>query len=250
MKSGPSPSLKRDPRARDLITNLQERAGIRCRPVRRPALRRCPPGACLGRDSERAAGISVDKTQITQLEDNIKKSRRDLKENVWRSYNNVALLGKNNEVRFIDLGNVHSSAASALIQFIDNSLSTSMKSRTESARISLYATGRLPFRSGTPRPFATPSTPLPCSPVCLTLMQSRRPSRAASNGQLAYVGKTASGKYHPFSFERTINTTDVEISEEMFIITKETLTLIARKRPGGATEIGCCSAGDAGGPRR
>ena len=33
-------------------------------------------------------GISVDKTQITQLEDNIKKSRRDLKENVWRSYNN------------------------------------------------------------------------------------------------------------------------------------------------------------------
>ena len=38
--------------------------------------------------------ISVDKTQIAQLEDNIKKSHRDLKENVWRSYNNVALLGK------------------------------------------------------------------------------------------------------------------------------------------------------------
>ena len=34
-------------------------------------------------------GISVDKTQITQLEDNIKKSRRDLKESVWRSYNTV-----------------------------------------------------------------------------------------------------------------------------------------------------------------
>jgi hypothetical protein len=55
-------------------------------------------------------------------EDNIKKSRRDLKENVWRSYNNVALLGKNSEVRFIDLGNVHSSAASTLIQFIVNEL--------------------------------------------------------------------------------------------------------------------------------
>jgi hypothetical protein len=42
----------------------------------------------------------VDKTQIAQLEDNIKKSHRDIKENVWRSYNTVALLGKNNEVRF------------------------------------------------------------------------------------------------------------------------------------------------------
>ncbi|MFN8942390.1 MAG: ATP-binding protein, partial [Acidobacteriota bacterium] len=67
-------------------------------------------------------GISVDKTQITQLEDNIKKSRRDLKETVWRSYNTVALLAKNNEVRFIDLGNVHSSAASTIIQFIVNEL--------------------------------------------------------------------------------------------------------------------------------
>lgn len=66
--------------------------------------------------------ISVDKTQITQLEDNIKKSRRDLKQNVWRTYNQVALLGKNNEIRFIDLGNVTSSAASTLIQFIIHEL--------------------------------------------------------------------------------------------------------------------------------
>ncbi len=47
-------------------------------------------------------------------------------------------------------------------------------------------------------------------------------ARGVSNGQLAYVGKAASGKYLPFGFERTINTADIEISEEMFIITKET----------------------------
>jgi hypothetical protein len=67
-------------------------------------------------------GISVDKTQITQLEENIKKSKRDLKEGVWRCYNNVALLGKTNEVRFIDLGNMHSSAAASIVQFIINGL--------------------------------------------------------------------------------------------------------------------------------
>jgi hypothetical protein len=37
-----------------------------------------------------------------------------------------------------------------------------------------------------------------------------------------WVGKTASGKYHPFTFERAITALDVEISDEMFIITKET----------------------------
>lgn len=47
-------------------------------------------------------------------------------------------------------------------------------------------------------------------------------ARGVSNGQLAYVGKTGSGRYHPFNFKRSITAFDVEISEEMFIITKET----------------------------
>jgi hypothetical protein len=46
-------------------------------------------------------------------------------------------------------------------------------------------------------------------------------ARGVSNGQLAYVGKTGSGRYHPFNFKRSITAFDVEISEEMFIITKE-----------------------------
>jgi len=46
-------------------------------------------------------------------------------------------------------------------------------------------------------------------------------ARGVSNGQLAYVGKTSGGKYHPFIFQRTVSAADVEISEEMFIITKE-----------------------------
>jgi hypothetical protein len=46
-------------------------------------------------------------------------------------------------------------------------------------------------------------------------------ARGVSNGQLAYVGKTGSGRYNPFNFRRSITAFDVEISEEMFIITKE-----------------------------
>jgi hypothetical protein len=47
-------------------------------------------------------------------------------------------------------------------------------------------------------------------------------SRGVSGGLLAYVGKTTSGAYKPFSFNQTLLTTDVEFSDDMFIVTKET----------------------------
>ncbi len=66
--------------------------------------------------------ISAEETQVAPLGENIKKAKRDLRESVWRSFNNVALLVKNNEVGFIDLGKAHSSAAKDIIQFISDEL--------------------------------------------------------------------------------------------------------------------------------
>lgn len=62
-------------------------------------------------------------------------------------------------------------------------------------------------------------------------------ARGVSNSQLAYVGKAANGKYHPFYFERSVNAADIEISEEMFIITKEIAEAYRKDaaRPGGVT---------------
>ena len=195
-------------------------------------------------------GISVDKTQITQLEDNIKKSRRDLKENVWRSYNNVALLGKNNEVRFIDLGNMHSSAASTLIQFIVNELVHVDEIQSGISPNLLVRNWPPAFQEWNTKAvrdafYASPLFPRLLNPDAI----KETIARGVSNGQLAYVGKTPGGKYHPFSFERTINTTDVEISDEMFIITKETAEAYRKDatRPGGATQTpSSTQAGDTG----
>lgn len=168
-------------------------------------------------------GISVDKTQITQLEDNIKKARRDVKENVWRSYNNIALLGKNNEVRFIDLGNVHSSAASTMIQFIVNELVHVDEIQSGISPNLLVRNWPPAFQEWSTKSvrdafYASPLFPRLLNPDAI----KETIARGVSNGQLAYIGKTATGKYHPFNFERTISSADVEISEEMFIITKET----------------------------
>jgi hypothetical protein len=191
-------------------------------------------------------GISVDKTQITQLEDNIKKSRRDLKENVWRSYNNIALLGKNNEVRFIDLGNLHSSAASTMIQFIVNVLVNVDEIQSGISPNLLVRNWPPAFQEWSTKAvrdafYASPLFPRLLNPDAI----KETVARGVANGQLAYVGKTAAGKYHPFNFERTINSADIEISEEMFIITKETAEAYRKDatRPGGATQTSSATQG-------
>src|SRR5207247_2376894 len=44
-------------------------------------------------------------------------------------------------------------------------------------------------------------------------------ARGVANGQLAYVGKTPSGVYEPFVFNQQISAMEIEISDEMYIIT-------------------------------
>jgi hypothetical protein len=66
--------------------------------------------------------LRLDEGQKRQLAQNLKKAQRDLKECIWRSYKNLALLGKDNAVRMVDLGLIHSSAADSLLALILNRL--------------------------------------------------------------------------------------------------------------------------------
>jgi hypothetical protein len=71
---------------------------------------------------DEAADLKLDETQRRQLTEDFGKSRRDLREAVWRAYKTVMPLGKDNTIRSIDLGLVHSSAADSLVGFIMNRL--------------------------------------------------------------------------------------------------------------------------------
>jgi len=46
-------------------------------------------------------------------------------------------------------------------------------------------------------------------------------TRGVGGGLLGYVGKAPSGGYDPFCYSITLNSNDIEIAEDMFIITKE-----------------------------
>src|SRR6266571_6337080 len=54
--------------------------------------------------------------------------------------------------------------------------------------------------------------------------------RGVANGLLAYIGKTGNGDYKPFAFNQAIMTSDIEFSEEMFLITKETAEAYLKTR--------------------
>jgi Protein of unknown function (DUF499) len=177
-------------------------------------------------------GLKLDETQGHQLDESIKKARRDLKETVWRTYKNLLLLGKDNSLKPVDLGLVHSSAAADIVSLITSRLSSDgdleLKGISPSFLIRNWppAFREWPTRSVRDAFFSSPKFPRLTNPEVLR----ETFCRGVANGQLAYVGKTASGEYKPFAFNHSLSTADVEISEEMFIITKDTAEAYLKSR--------------------
>jgi hypothetical protein len=179
-------------------------------------------------------GINVDETQRHQLGETIKKSQRDLRENVWRSYKNILLLGKDNQIRVIDLGLVHSSAAESLIQFIINHLRQYDEIQSGISPNFLVRNWPPAFKEWSTRAVRDAFYASPLFPRLLNSETIKDTiARGVSNAQLAYVGKLPGDRYRPFNFERSLSASDVEISDEMFIITAETAGAYRRHQTQG-----------------
>jgi Protein of unknown function (DUF499) len=167
--------------------------------------------------------LKLDDSQFDQLDESLKKARRDLKETIWRTYKNLMLLGKDNALKSIDLGLIHSSAATDLLSLIlgrlrsdgdlEHGVSPSFLVRNWPPAFKEWST-----KSVRDVFFASPQFPRLTNHDAL----KETISRGVGNGLLAYVGKTPSGDYKPFYFLQALMTADVELSDEMFIITKET----------------------------
>jgi hypothetical protein len=181
-------------------------------------------------------GISVDETQRHQLTESIKKSQRDLRENVWRSYKNILLLGKDNQLRVIDLGLVHSSAAESLVQFIINHLRQADEIQSGISPNFLVRNWPPAFKEWSTRAvrdafYASPLFPRLLNPETI----KDTIARGVSNAQLGYVGRLPGDRYRPFNFERSLDASDVEISDEMFIVTAETAAAYRGQQAKGST---------------
>ena len=187
--------------------------------------------------SDESADLKLDEAQKKQLAENILKSRRDLKESIWRGYKHLLLLATNNMLKTVDLGLVHSSAADTPISNILNRLSTDgdveMKGVSPNflARNWPPAFKEWPTKSLRDAFFSSPTYPrVPNAEFIKGTI-----ARGVESGMLAYLGKTAAGKYLPFAFNQSISPYDIEFSDDMFVITAETAAAYLEQEKRGAT---------------
>jgi Protein of unknown function (DUF499) len=173
---------------------------------------------------EEADDLRLDETQKRQLSENLQKARRDLKEAVWRSFKHMLLLGKDNALRQVDLGLVHSSAASSPIENILNRLTSDGDfDKGVSVRLLLKnwstAFTEWPTKSVRDAIYASPQFPRILKG---TAAIQDTIAKGVSDGEIAYVGKGSAGKYLPFIYGTGMLSANVEISDDVFIIRKET----------------------------
>jgi Protein of unknown function (DUF499) len=166
--------------------------------------------------------LRLDEAQLRQLEENVKKARRDVKEAVWRTYKNLMLLGKDGTWKTVDLGLVHSSAAPSLTELIVQRLE--QEGDVEKAVSPNFLSRNWPpvFKEWSTKSvrdafFASPQFPRLLNPDSLkdTII------RGVENRILAYVGKKPDGSYDPFGWEKSLSILDIEISDDTYIIQKE-----------------------------
>jgi len=184
--------------------------------------------------------LRLDDSQKRQLAENLKKAQRDIKETVWRTYKNLILLGKDNNQKTVDLGLVHSSAADSIVTLILNRLRQDGDVEPGVSPNFLVrnwppAFKEWPTKSVRDAFFASPQFPrlLNAEAVKDTI------ARGVEGRILAYVGKTGNGEYDPFLYGIGLSANDVEISDDIFIVTKETAEHYeeAKKKPSKLTSM-------------
>jgi hypothetical protein len=166
--------------------------------------------------------LHLDDTQKRQLGENLKKSQRDLKECVWRTYKNIGLLNKDNTFRVADWGLVHSSAAENMLTFILNRLRQDGEVEKDISPNVLVKHWPPAFKEWSTKNvrdvfFASPEFPRLLDPESI----KDTISRGVAGGIIGYVGKTKDGSYKPFFFGKSLPAAEIEISEDMYIITAE-----------------------------
>ncbi|PXF61726.1 MAG: AAA family ATPase [Candidatus Methanogaster sp.] len=166
--------------------------------------------------------LRLDDTQKRRLGENLKKSSRDIKETVWRTYKHVMFLGKDNQIQHIDLGMVHSSAASSMVDLIIGRLR--QEDIVEDSIGPNFLVRKWPnaFKEWSAKSvrdtiFASPQFPrlLDAESIKDTI------ARGVSDKIIAYGGKSRDGGYEPFYYGKDIPANEIELSDDMFIITGE-----------------------------
>jgi hypothetical protein len=166
--------------------------------------------------------LGLEEGQRRQLSENLAKSRRDLSESVWRTYQHLLFLGKDNTFRPVDLGLVHSSAADSMTLLVLNRLRQEGELEDTISPNTLAKKWPPAFEEWSTKAvrdvfYASPQFPRITTPdvVKTTIAQG------VTKGVFAYAGKAGDRSYVPFHYNEVMSPQGVEISEDVFLVKRE-----------------------------
>lgn len=170
---------------------------------------------------DEAHELHLDDEQRRQVKMNMDRAKKDLVENVWKVYKNLVLLNKSNKLQTKDLGLIHSSQARTITELFLTRLESEGEVTGEINPNYLVRNWPPAFTAWSTKNardafYQSPQFPRLIKPDSI----KSTISRGVENGVLAYVGKQGT-KYEPFFFEKSLFAGDVEISDDMFILTAE-----------------------------
>jgi hypothetical protein len=161
----------------------------------------------------------IDDGQKSLLARNLKNAQRDLDEAIFRTYRHVFLLGKDNKLRPIDLGQITSSSAGSIVELILRELQ-----RCEEVTDGISPTKLVKFWPPALVEWSTKAVrdAFYSSPQLSRLLNpdsiKRTISDGVTDGKLGYASKDATGRLKLEKFHQSLVEAEVEISDDMFIL--------------------------------
>ena len=164
----------------------------------------------------------LDEAQERLLKRNLGRAKSDLKEAIWRTYRYIYLLGKDNKLQQIDLGQITSSMAGSLVELYVNELS-----RTDEITSGVGANKLLKYWPPALTEWSTKGVrdAFFSSPQLPRLLDAdaikRTIADGVSQGTLGYAVKQNSGQFKLLHFDESLDESDVEFADDVFILKAE-----------------------------
>jgi len=175
-----------------------------------------------GIDDDEETKARLDEAQKRLLARSLNRAEGDMKETIWRAYRNLFLLGPDNKLRPIDLGQVTSSMAKTIVDLYLNELI-----RTDEVTKGVGA-NRLPrYWPPALTEWSTKAVrdAFYSSPQLPRLLDGdtikRTIANGVSEGLLGYARKDDQGRLELIRFQASLSETEVEIDDGLFILKKE-----------------------------
>jgi hypothetical protein len=161
----------------------------------------------------------IDEGQKNLLARNLKNSQRDLDEAIFRTYRHVFLLGKDNKLRPIDLGQITSSSAGSIVELILRELQRCeeiIDGISPTKLVKYWPPALVEWSTKAVRDafYSSPQLSRLLNPDAI----KRTISDGVTQGLLGYASKDAAGRLKLEKFKGSLSDADVEISDDAFVL--------------------------------